>query len=135
MKTNPSFLNDLYTIKEVKEDIANRRITIQAALNPSHQIFTGHFPGNPVLPGVCTVQIVKELLSDHLKKDLMLKKAGNIKYLSFINPEVNPMINFELRLKDTEEGLLACNAKVFFESTVFCSFKGEFGEMKNREKG
>jgi hypothetical protein len=48
---------------------------------------------------------------------------------------VNPMIYFELQLKDTEEGLLACHARVFFESTVFCSFKGEFGEMKNQEKG
>ena len=65
---------------------------------------------------------------------MVLKRAGTIKYLSFINPEVNQEINFELQLKDTEEGLLACNAKVFFESTVFCSFKGEFGEMENQEK-
>lgn len=128
MKTNQPFLNDLYTLKDVQEDSVNKQIKIQITLNPAHEIFKGHFPGNPVMPGVCTVQIVKELLSAHLKKDLVLKRAGTIKYLSFINPEVNRTIHIELQLKETEERLLAYNAKVFYEATVFCSFKGEFAE-------
>ncbi len=128
MKTKPTLLNDLYTINDVQKDYASNAVKISIALNPSHRIFQGHFPGNPVLPGVCTVQIIKELLSDHLKKELMLKKAGTIKYLSFINPEVNRIIDVELQLKDAEDGLLACNASVFYEAKVFCSFKGAFGE-------
>src|SRR4030042_5763348 len=104
MKTNQQFLNDLYTIKDIREDSANKQITIRIELNPSHEIFNGHFPGNPILPGVCTVQIVKELLMQHAKKDLMLKKAGTIKYISFINPEANRLINFDLQLKNAEEG-------------------------------
>ena len=75
MKTNQPFLNDLYTLKDVQEDSVNKQIKIQITLNPAHEIFKGHFPGNPVMPGVCTVQIVKELLSAHLKKDLVLKKS------------------------------------------------------------
>ena len=128
MKKKPMLLNDLYTINDVRKDNANNAVKISITLNPSHRIFPGHFPGNPVLPGVCTVQIIKELLSDHLKKELILKKAGTIKYLSFINPEVNRIMDVELQLKDAEDGLLACTAKVFYEAKVFCSFKGEFGE-------
>jgi 3-hydroxyacyl-[acyl-carrier-protein] dehydratase len=127
MKTNQQFLNDLYTIKNIRRDINSNKITIQIELNHSHGIFKGHFPGNPILPGVCTVQILKELLTGHLKKNLVLKKAGSIKYLSFINPEVNKLLNFNLQLKDGEEGQIFCNATVFYEATVFCSFKGEFG--------
>ena len=129
MKIKQPFLNDLYVIDNIQEDSVNQILTIRIALNSSHRIFSGHFPGNPILPGVCTIQIVKELLSHHLKKNLMLKNSSTIKYISFINPDLNPVIDIDLRLRDTEEGLLACNAKVFYEATAFCSFKGEYMEV------
>lgn len=32
-------------------------------LDASHPVYRGHFPGHPVLPGVCTLQIVRECLN------------------------------------------------------------------------
>jgi 3-hydroxyacyl-[acyl-carrier-protein] dehydratase len=128
MKTNPRFLNDLYSINDVREDIDGNKVTLQIELNPGHDIFKGHFPGNPVLPGACTVQIIKELLSIQLKRNLVLKRAGIIKYLSFINPEINRRISFDLQVKEGEEGQWVCNASVFHEATVFCSLKSEWSE-------
>ena len=29
-------------------------------LDASHPVYRGHFPGHPVLPGVCTLQLVRE---------------------------------------------------------------------------
>ncbi|MEJ0079486.1 MAG: hypothetical protein WDM78_00620 [Puia sp.] len=31
-------------------------------------IFSGHFPGQPVLPGVCMMEMVAEVLGVYLKK-------------------------------------------------------------------
>jgi 3-hydroxyacyl-[acyl-carrier-protein] dehydratase len=128
MKTTSRFLNDLYVIKDIREEAACNRFLIQIELNSSHAIFHGHFPGNPLLPGVCTVQIIKELLSGQLKRNLNLKKAGTIKFLSFINPEMNRLISIELQVNEGVKGQLTCNATVFHEATVFCSFKGEWAE-------
>jgi 3-hydroxyacyl-[acyl-carrier-protein] dehydratase len=128
MKTAPKFLNDLYVIKEIREDTGGNRFIVQIELNASHAIFDGHFPGNPVLPGACTVQIIKELLEHQLKRNLLLRKAGTIKYLSFINPEMNRNISIDLQTKEGEEGIWICSASVFHEATVFCSFKGEWAE-------
>jgi len=128
MNKVPKFLNDLYVIRDIRKDITGNRFTIQIELNAGHAIFHGHFPGNPVLPGACTVQIIKELLANQLHRNLVMKRAGIIKYLSFINPEMNPQINLDLQVKEGEEGLLTCNATVFHEATVFCSFKGEWAE-------
>ena len=36
-------------------------ISAQIKLNPKHEIFKGHFPGKPIMPGVCMIQIIKEL--------------------------------------------------------------------------
>jgi 3-hydroxyacyl-[acyl-carrier-protein] dehydratase len=126
MKSSPLLLNDLYTIKEKQEIAGEGKTNVKIEINSGHPIFAGHFPGNPLLPGVCTVQIIKELATYCLQKELDLVKAGNIKFLSFINPIVNPVIWVSLQLKETETGQYNCQASVHHEATVFCSFKGEF---------
>jgi 3-hydroxyacyl-[acyl-carrier-protein] dehydratase len=125
MKTDQTFLNDLYTIKTTQVQSVNK-ITVEVEINREHDIFNGHFPGNPILPGVCTIQILKEILTDHFDKEINLVKAGNIKYLSFINPDNNGVIDYDIELKDLENGNMSCNATIHFGELVFCSFKGEF---------
>jgi|WetSurMetagenome_2_1015567.scaffolds.fasta_scaffold979098_1 3-hydroxyacyl-[acyl-carrier-protein] dehydratase len=125
MKTDQTFLNNLYTIKSTQVVSVNK-LTVEVEINREHDIFNGHFPGNPILPGVCTIQILKEILKDHFDKEVNLVKAVNIKYLSFINPDKNSVIDYDIELKDLENGNISCNANIHFEELVFCSFKGEF---------
>jgi 3-hydroxyacyl-[acyl-carrier-protein] dehydratase len=127
MKTEQKFLNDLYIIKSSHSASVNK-LTAVIRINPRHVIFSGHFPGNPVLPGAATLQILKELISLHLGEKVSLIKAGNIKYISFISPEKNDLIDFDIDLKEMENGNLGCIATIHHENTVFCSFKGEFSK-------
>lgn len=61
-------------------------IEAKIVLNPAHEIFTGHFPGTPVVPGVCQVEMVKSIFSNALGKSASLAEAKEIKYLSMILP-------------------------------------------------
>jgi 3-hydroxyacyl-[acyl-carrier-protein] dehydratase len=99
-------------------------------LNKEHPVFEGHFPGNPILPGVCTVQIVRELLSKALDVDLRLSKAGNIKYLGFVNPISNPDMQFQMTFKQaTDPVAIICNVTVKSGDNTVCSFKGEYVQI------
>jgi 3-hydroxyacyl-[acyl-carrier-protein] dehydratase len=62
--------------------------TIEAVLeiDQLNEIFAGHFPDQPIVPGACMLQIVKEILADALNKPLRLVKADNIKFLSLVQP-------------------------------------------------
>jgi 3-hydroxyacyl-[acyl-carrier-protein] dehydratase len=126
MKPNQMFLNSLYQIKQILPEGDGSAFSVKIELNPSHEIFNGHFPGNPILPGVFMVQILKELLINYLDCKLILKNAGSIKYLSFIDPHVNNIINFNVEINKTESGDISCKATLNSESVVFCRFKGEF---------
>ena len=95
-------------------------------IDPNHPLFEGHFPGNPILPGVCTVQIIKELLEHSIQKSLRMKNAGNIKYLGFVNPVTMPLLTFQLQIKSTEGTIISCSATVSAQNVSVCSFKGEF---------
>ena len=56
-------------------------------LNPSHIVYTGHFPGHPVTPGVIQMQIVHELLEKHFCKNLKLITMSQCKFLKILNPK------------------------------------------------
>jgi len=79
---------DFYKIKEntVRDGVHTASIT----LNPDNDVFKGHFPGNPVTPGVCMLQIIKELTENRTGCSLFMKKTSNVKFMAVINPEKNP---------------------------------------------
>ncbi len=95
------------------------------SLNPAHDIFNGHFPGNPVVPGVCMMQMIKEVLENHLGKKLRLIKADNIKFLSFIDPNQHGQVGLEIKINMIDEQVKT-DAQLANEGVVFLKFKGVF---------
>ncbi len=124
MRTGKKFLGDLYHLENIRHGNIAGSSTFRIALNSGHEIFRGHFPGNPVLPGACTIQIIKELVEEAEGRNLMLSEAQNIKYLSFINPEINRILDIDIQIKKENNGSLLCNASVHYEGKIFCSLKG-----------
>ena len=53
-------LNNLY--KVLCADSKDGRLTFKVKLDPDCFIYQTHFPGNPITPGVCLIQITSELL-------------------------------------------------------------------------
>lgn len=77
-------------------------------IDKNHSIFEGHFPGNPVTPGVVQMEIVKELLQVAFEKKVALTSMPSCKFLAILNPEANADIKVEIELKDeTEQGFRA----------------------------
>ncbi len=99
MKIHRMLLNKLYKIRSLNANADGSGFMAEIELDPNHPVFEGHFPGNPILPGVCTVQIIKELLEQSVQKSLRMTKAGNIKYLGFVNPVTMPVLTFQLQVK------------------------------------
>ena len=82
-------------------------------LNPEHTIFEAHFPNNPITPGVCIIQIVKELSQEMLKRELLLKNAKNIKFLNVINPIENKEVTVSISFSSESEGEYKIGAVVY----------------------
>lgn len=77
-------IENLYTLDSFINE--NNTVTATITINASHKIFEGHFPQQPVLPGVCQLQIVKELVERALNKKVILSEAGVCKFLQMIDP-------------------------------------------------
>lgn len=72
-------------------------------LNPSHDILKSHFPGNPIVPGVCQIQIITELMEMLLGQRLYLSEVKNIKYLSVLVPNDKEIIAVSFKKIDKDE--------------------------------
>jgi 3-hydroxyacyl-[acyl-carrier-protein] dehydratase len=110
-----SILTDFYRL-ESSEKTENGSFIAQISLNKDHDIFKGHFPGNPVTPGVCMMQIVKELSEEFTGKKLFLKSASNVKFMAIINPFETPDLKLQLDIAESEEDVKVKNTTSFGET-------------------
>lgn len=79
--------------------------TYEIALCPDHFVFSAHFPGNPITPGVCQIGIVEELLSQQVGTPLQVTYISNIKYMALLSPTDNAQLSVRLsNIVKTDEG-------------------------------
>ncbi len=69
-------------------------------LNPQDKLFEGHFPGRPVLPGVCTIQIVRECICSVLGKDLHFMSISQCKFMGMVDPQLDNRLTIQVICKN-----------------------------------
>lgn len=94
--------------------------------NESHAIFKGHFPGQPVVPGVCMIQLVMEVLETALGNRLQLLRSDNIKFLHFIDPGVHQDVDMQIRFTRPDEKSLSVSASLQKDDLTFFRFQGNY---------
>jgi 3-hydroxyacyl-[acyl-carrier-protein] dehydratase len=102
-------INDFFQILESNN--TDSTLTSLVKINAQHKIFEGHFPNNPVTPGVVQIQIVKEILEDHLSQKLVLKEMGRCKFLAVLNPNDDSEIEIKISYSITESGQTKISAQ------------------------
>lgn len=120
-------LHDFYQIESFAANGADACEAI-LSLNAEHPIFKGHFPDMPVVPGVCMMQMTKEILEQAIGRKMQLVSARNLKFLSIIDPNKNKTVRCELNYKITESGHTEAEARLLNpeDGAVFFKMKGTF---------
>jgi len=112
-------IKDFYSVSDFSASQESARETI--LLNPSHQVYKGHFPDQPVVPGVIQVQILRELLEHVFNKKFFIKEVTSAKYLNVIVPD-DKLLTVEITYKPFEEGF-KLNGVIKNEEHIFCKVK------------
>jgi 3-hydroxyacyl-[acyl-carrier-protein] dehydratase len=123
-------LNNFFTISQI--EIKPSEIVAALEINKAHKIFDGHFPGQPVVPGVCMMQMVKEILENAIHQNTNLLKASEMKFLAIIDPAQNNHINASLKYTIAENGIILLAASLFKDELVHFKFKGMFDLQKHQ---
>lgn len=111
-------LNDtFYTVTELTKGENALDATIK--LNASHAIFEGHFPNNPVTPGVVEMEIVKEILSLGLEKPLKMKTMSSCKFLAVLNPINVENVHVKISITEMDDAFVRISGQLVDDTTSF----------------
>lgn len=116
-------IEGLYKVQNIEQNDQEVRASVK--LNAAHDVFKGHFPGSPVMPGVCMIQMIKELTEETLGKKLFLNIASNVKFMAIINPVVNETIDLKLIITETE-GVIKVKNVTSYDDTVALKLSATF---------
>ena len=99
-------MSSLYTIQS--RQAQGTAISFDLLLHADNPIYQAHFPGEPITPGVCVIQIAKELLEIVYDRPLVVRAIKNVKFLAVISPVTNPQIRYTIDgLQETTDGVKA----------------------------
>jgi len=112
---------DFYTVRHF--EASENQITARLSLNTDHEIYTGHFPGRPVVPGVVQLQMIKEMMEKCLERDLFLNEIISAKYLNMINPLTTDTVNIEIHFQKSETADYKIDAKISEKDIVYLKLK------------
>lgn len=115
-------------VDEVTEMEPETSIRTKFYVDPTREIFKGHFPGDPVLPGVYTIEIMAQsadilILScqRYAGKTPLFLGVNNVKFLSKIKPGDTLEIQAHVSAERREKAIVTCSAEVYNAGTLACT--------------
>jgi 3-hydroxyacyl-[acyl-carrier-protein] dehydratase len=119
---------DFFRIESRMEGLPQGQSGFNVILNPDHLIYKAHFPGMPVTPGVCILQMIQELLSEQEGTPLYIIRIKNAKFVKMISPLSDGRVSVLFNSVIEEEGGIKAQgvvaqsdnmSELFLKFTVF----------------
>jgi 3-hydroxyacyl-[acyl-carrier-protein] dehydratase len=84
--------------------------------------FSGHFPGNPILPAIAQIRAVVSLAEEEGGRALRLAAVRSAKFLAPIRPDEDVWIRYRRR---TDSGVDICDATLSVAGKTVAAFRLE----------
>ena len=91
-------IKDYYTIENVSK-LEDGAVRFDISLNADCPVYEGHFPGEPVSPGVCNIQMIKECAEQVAGKPLLMNNLQQCRLTTLVTPLQHPQVEITLALE------------------------------------
>lgn len=92
---------DLYNLEVLSRE--GQACSAELSLIPGSRIYAAHFPGMPITPGVCILQMCVEVASEAAGRHLELSEAKDIRFLVPLKPESDTRVRIDFSLPEGED--------------------------------
>ncbi|MGM9805894.1 MAG: beta-hydroxyacyl-ACP dehydratase [Candidatus Aphodosoma sp.] len=113
--------NTYFTVLERVDNADNTVFTVR--LEKGHPVYAGHFPGDPVSPGVCNLQMVKECAEIVAGRSLTFSNISQYRLMEVVSPFKQDLLQITVAVTPKDgEFLLTASAQT--SGAVCISVKG-----------
>lgn len=113
--------NKLYLIEH--KEVNGEKITFTIRQNKSNEIFKAHFPGNPITPETCLIEIARELCEKHIGKSLKIRFLKSVKFFNIITPIANEFLKFDISLFSADDNVFYAKIRILADENVYTKIK------------
>lgn len=117
-------INALKFENQVGAQSITHLLEAEISINAKHAIYEGHFPNNPVTPGVVQLELVKEILGTHFNKTIQLRTLATSKFLAVLNPVNTPEATFKMTIVEQEDQSLKVSGQLINSEGICLKFSG-----------
>lgn len=117
--------NTYFTVLERVDTADNTVFTVK--LEKGHLVYAGHFPGDPVSPGVCNLQMVKECAEIVAGRSLTFSNISQYRLMSVVSPYKHDTLQITVAVTPKDGGF-ALSASAQAADTVCITVKGSLVE-------
>ena len=110
--------------KILSKDTSGMEGAFRVAILPDCNVYDGHFPGDPVCPGVCNIETIKECAMVLLDKPLRIKTIKQCRLTAIATPAVCPEVMVTVNATESGEGYTV-TATIADEKQTYMQFKGQ----------
>ena len=107
-------------VDEATEYVPGERIVTKFWVDPAREIFKGHFPGDPVLPGVYSVEACAQACDlvlmkkpSYIGKTPLFLGINNVKFRKKILPGDTLEIHAEMLTERADKAIATCKCTVY----------------------
>lgn len=119
-------IKDYYTIGNVSKS-EKGVVRFDISLNADCQVYEGHFPGEPVSPGVCNIQMIKECAELVVGKSLLLNNLQQCRLTTLVTPIQHPQVEVTILLEEKGDAY-KLKATIGKGEEVYLDLKAELTE-------
>ena len=112
--------------KILSEERQEASATYKVAILPDCNVYDGHFPGNPVCPGVCNIETIKECAMRLTGKDLRIRNIKQCRLTAIATPTVCPVVTITVNAVPKDDAFLV-TANIADDKQLYMDFKGTMG--------
>lgn len=117
-------LRDKY-FKLVSFSLGSGTAHYHVRLLPDCDVYRGHFPGNPVSPGVCNIEMIVECFNTMVDEYHRLVSIDRCRLTSITSPEISQELDIEMNWTYSDDGKYRyLTATIKDDKQQYMDFKG-----------
>jgi len=93
---------DLKNSLVASSDIGDQEMTALFCFSGNLDLFAGHFPGNPILPGIVQIEMVKFAVEQAHGNRFWIRAIKKTKFASLIRPDIPIHLSIRMTPSDDE---------------------------------
>lgn len=119
--------NKFYRVLSEKRHEDGLGALYHVAILPECNVYDGHFPGDPVCPGVCNIETVKECAILLTGENLRYTSIKQCRLTALATPVVCPEVDVDVELTQNADGY-AVQATIADARQTYIILKGQLGK-------